>query len=400
MKLSGEMRIRRADGVVPLPLEAAGNHQFSERVLSVGNTGLTDKAARLYSKAEAVISVKGEKTNRVLRPSRKLVVVQRLKDQPVVFSPTGPLSHEELGLTSEHFDTLTLAGLLPGKAVAPGDTWKIGNAVAQAVCNFEGLTEQSLTGKLLKADANVATFDVTGTAGGIDQGAMVKLTIAATGQFDFKTKRLIALDWKQSDDREQGPVSPASHVQATTSLKRQLIEQPAALGDVALISVPTDDKLPPSLTQLDYHDAKERFELLYSRDWQIVSQTKEHLVFRLMERGDFIAQATLMPWTPAGKGKHLDAMEFKALVEQGAGWEPQKELQAGEVPVSDGLWAYRYSYLGKLDGVDVLQNYFIVAAPGGEQMIVTFTMTPKQADKLGSRDLALIGGIGLPVKKP
>ncbi len=399
MKLSGEMRIRRGDKYVPMPMEASGTHHFAERVLSVGADGLTDRAARVYAKAEATIAVNGDRSARTLRPERKLVVVQRGKDQPLVFSPTGPLRYEELGLTSEHFDTLTLAGLLPGKAVAIGDTWKIGNAVAQAVCNFEGLTEQSLSGKLLKADANVATFEITGLAGGIDQGALVKLTVQATGQFDLKAKRLVSLDWKQSDEREQGPVSPASHVQATTTLKRQAIDQPSNLSDVALVSVPSDDKVLAALTQLDYHDSKDRFDLLYSREWQIVSQTKEHVVLRLMERGDFIAQATLTPWPAAAKGKHLDPTDFKATMEQTPGWEPQKELQTGEVPIGDGLWAYRLSFLGKLDGVDVMQNYFIVAAPSGDQMVVTFTMTPKQADKLGSRDLALIGGLGLPALK-
>jgi hypothetical protein len=37
-----------------------------------------------------------------------------------------------------------------------------------------------------------------------------------------------------------------------------------------------------------------------------------------------------------------------------------------------------------------------VAAPGGEQVIVAVTLTPKEAEKLGARDLALVGGIDLP----
>jgi hypothetical protein len=84
---------------------------------------------------------------------------------------------------------------------------------------------------------------------------------------------------------------------------------------------------------------------------------------------------------------------------QTPGWEPEKELQASEVPVAEGLWAYRLSVMGKLDGVAVLQNFFLVAAPGGEQVVVTITMTPKQADKLGARDLTLVGGLGVPAAK-
>jgi hypothetical protein len=401
MKLDGDLRVRKPDGPASIKINATGAHQFAERVLAVGATGLVEKMARVYDKATATITVDRDRNERTLRPERKLIVVQRVKEQPLVYSPTGALRREELDVTSEHFDTLTLTGLLPGKNVAVGDTWKVANSVVQALCGFEGLSEQKLEGKLIEIKGDDAVIRVNGTAGGIDQGAMVKLAIDATGHFDLKTKHLTAIEWKQSDDRDQGPVSPASQVQATTTLKRQSIAQPASLSDVALVSVPSDDKVPATLTQMDYRDPKNRFDLLYNREWQQVARTKDHLVLRLMDRGDFIAQATIAAWAAAAKGSHLTATEFREAMEQTPGWEPSKELQAGEVPISDGLWAFRLSALGKLDGVDVMQNFFLIADKDGEQVIVTITMTPKQAEKLGARDLALIGGLGVPAaKKP
>jgi len=47
----------------------------------------------------------------------------------------------------------------------------------------------------------------------------------------------------------------------------------------------------------------------------------------------------------------------------------------------------------------VLQNFYLIAGPGGEQVVVVFTMTPKQADKFGVRDLALVGAIEVPAAK-
>ena len=52
-----------------------------------------------------------------------------------------------------------------------------------------------------------------------------------------------------------------------------------------------------------------------------------------------------------------------------------------------------------MDDVEVLQNFYLVAAPGGEQLVVLVTLTPKQAEKLGARDQALVGGIELPADK-
>jgi hypothetical protein len=396
MKLSGEMRIVRGDSTIPLKMEAEGTHALHERILQVSSsTGLPDKCARVYEKAQVKVLVGSDRSEKMLRPERKLIVAQRLRDGLVVYSPAGPLTRLEVDLTSDHFDLQSLTGLLPAKAVKVGDTWKIANLIAQGVCSFEGLTDHTLTGKLEQVKDDVATFSVTGTANGIDQGALVKLTVDARGQFDLKAKRLVGLEWNLKDEHKFGPVSPETTVQTTTTLKRKRIDQPASLSDPALVSVPPEPL--PNMVQLEFRDSKGRFDLLYTREWQTVSHGDERLIMRLMDHGDFVAQVTITPWTRAEKGKHMTPGEFKQAMNSTPGWEPEKELQAGEVPSdTPGRWTYRLSELGTLDGVAVLQNFYLVAGPDGEQVVVAFTMTPKQADKLGPRDLSLVGSMDVP----
>ncbi len=394
MKLTGEIRVHKGDNVVKLKLAANASHDFQERVLAAGADGLAVKTARVYATAKATIRFNDDPTERALRPERRLVAAQRDKQQLLVYSTGGGFTQEELYLAHDHFDTLVLPGLLAGKEVAVGDTWKVPNAVAQEVCLFEGLTEQTLTGKLEEVKDGVAVFSIGGTSNGIDQGAMVKTTVNATGKFDLQSKRVVEMTWTQKDDRDQGPVSPASAVEATTTLVRQPVAQPESLSDVALVSVPSDAP-PAPLVQLECQDPKGRFSFLYGRDWQITSQTDAHVVLRLMDNGDFVAQATVTPWTPAEKGKHLTPDSFRDAMNNTPGWVPEKELQAGEAPSPDDRWIYRISEIGKMDDVEVLQNFYLVAAPGGEQLVVLVTLTPKQAEKLGARDLALVGGIEL-----
>jgi hypothetical protein len=326
-------------------------------------------------------------------------VVQRGKDQALTYCTAGPLTREELDLTAGQFDSSAVTGILPGKEVKVGETWKVPSSVVQALCNFEGLTEHTLTGKLESVTKETATFTLAGAATGIDLGAIAKVKIEAKGKFDLNSKRLIGLEWIQKDERDQGPVSPATVVKSTTLLRRKVIEQPAALSDVALVSVPPGETPPAPLTQLDYRDPQRRFAFVYPREWHVTAQTKNHLVMRFMDRGDFVAQVTVTPWKKAEKGKHLSAEEFKQAMNDTAGWEPDKELQAGEVPADNGRWTYRYSVLGQMDGVAAVQNFYLVATPGGEQMILVFTLTPKQADKLGARDLSLVGGLEVPAAK-
>src|SRR5207248_6953087 len=238
------------------------------------------------------------------------------------------------------FDTLALTALLPGKAVAVKDTWKLSTEIVQALCHFEGVTSQDLQCTLAEVKDAVAHVTVAGSVVGIDLGALVKVSVQANYQFDLDRKRLVTLEWKQKDERGQGPVSPASVVETTSTLKRTPIEQPEKLSDVALIAVPSDFEPPLPVVQLYYHDPKARFDLLYGREWFVVGQVDERVVLRLLDRGEFVAQATLTPWAKARPGEHLSPEVFQKAMTEMPGWQPEEVLQAGVVPSADAprLW--------------------------------------------------------------
>ena len=55
-------------------------------------------------------------------------------------------------------------------------------------------------------------------------------------------------------------------------------------------------------------------------------------------------------------------------------------------------WAYRVSARGVLDGTAVVQNFYVVANANGDQAILTFTLRPASAARIGTRDLELVNG--------
>jgi hypothetical protein len=393
MKLAGQLRIAKGGTTVPLPLQAEARHAYPERVLELGKDGTPAKVARLYETARADFQVNGGSAAHTLRPQRRLVVAQRHQDRGLAYCPTGPLTREEADLVGKHFDTLALPGLLPGKDLAAGETWKVSTPVVQALCGFDGVTGHTLQGKLETVTDREATFSVAGTATGIELGALVKVEVRAAGRFDRASQRITRLEWTQKDEREQGPASPASTVEATTRVERRAVALPEGLSDVALISVPGGLEVPEGLAHLSYRDPQGKYALRYERGWHVTARSEEHLVMRLMDRGTFVAQVTVTPWTDAAPGKHLSPADFREAMDQTFGWRPEKELQAGEVPAGDGRWTYRLSYLGHLDGVEVMQHFYLLAAPSGRQVVVAFTLTPKQAEKLAGRDLVLVAGL-------
>lgn len=398
LKLSGDMTVAQEGQPVKLKLATTAEHRFAERVVAVQKDGpLVSKAVRHYEDARASHTVDGTASHRTLRADRRLIVAQRPQDTLVCYSPQGTLTREEVETVGEHFDTLALAGVLPGKAVAVGDTWKIGNAAVQALCSFEGLVETDLTGKLAEVKGGEAVIRVTGTARGIDLGAQVKLTITATAKFDVSAKRLVALEWQQTDARDQGPASPAVTAQSTYTLSRRPIDEPRELADVALAGVPQGFDVPAALTVMPIRDPKGRFDLNAGRDWQVVSHTESRLVLRLLDRGDFVAQATVTPWQKAEAGAHADEKEFREQMLSSPGWQVEDVLQEGELPSQPaGRYVYRLTARGDMDGTKVVQCFYLVAGPKGDQVVVAFTLKLTQVAKLGARDMILVDGLELP----
>ena len=368
-------------------------HDFFERILDSKN-GIAVKTARYYQKAETIFSDGKDSERRALRPELALLVAHRVKDQTVVHHHKHNLTQRELELT-EHFDTLHLAGLLPAKDVALGGTWEIPVPIVHAVCDFDGLIKHDLTGKLEEVKGDIAHISVIGKAQGIDMGTEVHVLVKAKVEFDLKKKRLTSVTWEQSDQREQGPVSPALAVDLTIKLTRTAIEQPKELNNFALVPFP--EGVPPEqLTVLSFRDEKGRFGFQHSRDWHLVGIQDEQVVFRLLDRGDFVAQMTVTPWKKVAPEKMLDIEGFANLMNEAPAWQVEKVLEkTGKVEAAVKGTVMRVSAEGKLDDQKVVQFFYLIGSEQGEQMIVTFTMKQEQVQKLAERDLAIIRTVRL-----
>ena len=398
MELDGKITVRQGDKDAVFPHKATAKHVFLERYLDV-NGVIVDKAARFYATAESSISFNNSPaTKRSLRAERSFMVGQRTKDKVLSFSPTGALTREEVELT-EHFDTMAVAGLLPGKAVEVGKTWTLPNRVVFALCDLEGLLQQDLEAKLESVQDRIAHVKIFGKAQGIDQGAQVTMLINANFDFDTKQQRIVFVEWKQADDRQQGPISPALSADVTIKLTRTPIEEPEQLNKFALVPIPTTEMPPGSLTNILHHDAKQPFKLSYTRDWHVVSDHPQ-LVMRLIDRGDFIAQVTITPWKKIDPKSVMTLDAFADLMAKTPGWQEDKEVERKQIKDSakGHHTVYRVASSGLLssgssEGVRTVQSFYLIVSDQGEQMIVTFSTTPPQVPRLGNRDLELVRDI-------
>ncbi len=397
-QVTGALKVTRDGKPLPVKIAARNEHVFLERVL-IADRAVVKKSARHYLTAASRAMVDSGPVERSLPAERRLIVAQRSGESLFCYSPAGPLTRSDLEVVSEHFESLHLTGLLPGKEVAVGDSWKLENVAAQSLCLFDGLISHEVSGKLKEHVGGFAVIGIEGTAKGIENGALATLTVTATVRFDLAKKRIVGIEWKQKDVRDQGPATPAAELETTTTLKREALEQvPPELADAVVAVVPASDDPPATMKSLAQRDAKGRYQLLHARDWHVVGQTDYHLIMRLLERGDFVAQATITHWANAGAGKHMTPEEFEKLTAGGANWKIEQVTDRTPVPTDPDRWVFRISARGELDGSPVVQHFYVIANASGDQAIVTFTMRPAGASRIGTRDLELVNAIDFPRK--
>src|ERR1043165_7435734 len=229
MELTGKISAKQDGKDVAFPHKASARHAFLERCLEADGA-IAAKVARHYTTAESAIAFdNNEPSKRSLRAERRFLVTQRVKEQIVTFSPRGALTREEMELT-EHLDTMSIGGLLPGKSMEIGKNWSIPNNVVMALCELEGIVKHSLEGRLDSVKGDVAHIAVTGDANGINLGAQVEMSVSGQLEFDTKQQRIVSLTWKESDKRMQGPITPALTGEVTIKLTRTPIEEPAELN--------------------------------------------------------------------------------------------------------------------------------------------------------------------------
>lgn len=393
MKLTGTVRVQQTGKSVSFPRSAEATHHFLERILDIKD-GQAERTARFYNRADVVLADGAEKFPMSLKGNHALLVAHRLKEQLVIYHPLEALTREEMEVTS-HFDTLALPGLLPRRQVKIGETWAVPRDVVQSIADLDAVEKAEVKGTFEKIDGDFAHLTFAGLVQGIDMAAPVTILVKdARAIYNLKLKRLTQVDWRVSDERQQGPVSPALSADVVYSLKRVPTQTPTQLGDIALVRVPAGPP-PAALTILTYRNLRKNFSFQFGRDWHVVSQTSDgKLVLRLIDsRGEFLAQATVVPWQKVDAAQRMSLADFAKTMRESSGWEqkegpPLDETENLKSP--HGYSIFRVTAEGKQQGLAVLRSFYLVATPDGDRLLFDFTMLPVLASKLDGRDLTLV----------
>ncbi len=383
---------KKVESAQPLSLQVETRLDFAERVTQVDDVGRPLRTARRVYQAASAINGEIRPSSASLRPEVAILSATRREGAAIVFSPGGPLTRSELELVQGPGDPLTLAGLLPARAVASGARWTVEDATARGLSGYDVLTSNGLEAELEEETPARFKFKVAGTVKGSALGGEGSITFRGSFTFDRAAARIDQMTLDRDENRSQGPIEAGLEVKSTLTVTRRTVEVPAELADAALKGLPLVPEPARLLLLLDPPGGK--YTLLHDRDWHVFWDNTRQTVLRRLEKGLVVAQCNLSLGPNAGKGCHQDLKQFREEVRAALGARFREFLGEGGVE-GDPAEGFRHKVgvRGREGDLDVIWYYYLAASPEGEQLVAAFTLSASKMETFGAQDEQLLASL-------
>ena len=257
----------------PLPVRGTSAIEYDERVFDLDAKGVVTKTARICRRVDFQRTIGDNKQEATIRPAVRRLILLRLKNQEVPFSPDGPLTWGEIDQVRTDVFTPALAGLLPDKPVQVGDQWTAAKSAIQELTDMERLDEGEVRCKFEQIVAlekrRHAQIAFSGTVRGLSEDGPAKQQLDGFLYFDLESNHISYVSLKgvhamlDKDGKEVG------RIEGRFVLTRQANTRCQELSDEGLKGVTTEPNAENTLLLYDNGDLGVKF--LYPRRWRVMA---------------------------------------------------------------------------------------------------------------------------------
>lgn len=389
MEVRGELKVN-PDGkqVTKMPLKVRGEAVYAERNLSVDAAAGTQRDARLYESASAKVQVGDTNRETTLRPDHHLVIVDVSSEASRLFSPTGPLSRDELELLDIQGNSALLDQLTPGQEIAIGEGWDHSDQLMGELLGLDVVHTNSTRSTLRKVAKNLAVIDLEGEVSGAVGGVSSDVELKAVYNFSLQDQRVTWFAATLQEDRAVGHAEPGFTVTARIRLAKTHSEPQAAISDQALAGLELGPQ--PGATLLEFVSAEGGFRFLHDRQWWLMVDRHDVSIMRRIERGDLIAQCNISALSDLKPGQHPALEAFQADVKRALGKKFGEFLEASQSVDPSGVRQLRAVVAGTVSELPIQWNYYHFSDLSGRQLALVFTMDAKLVERFAASDAAII----------
>ena len=254
----------------PVAITGTSTIEYDERVLPP-TAAAPQKTIRIYRRVELQRKVGDEPQESNLRQAVRRLVVARLQNGKLPFSPDGPLTWNEIDLIRTDIFIPALLGLLPERPVRIGDRWNASPTATGELTDLDRVEEGALECRLEEvvnlAGRRHAKVALAGTVRGVNEDGPTRQQLDGFYYFDLETQYLSYLSFKGTHFLLDAAGKESGRVEGRFVLARQANQRSPDLNDQALRGVVVDPNADNTLLLYDNPDLGVR--LLYPRRWRV-----------------------------------------------------------------------------------------------------------------------------------
>ena len=448
LDVSGELLAPTGNDSPPVrePVEMSARFDFAETPpgKSAAKPDPAVGVCRAYRDATASMRVGDATTTATLAADARRILVARQGMMPMPYLADGFLSGEESDLLETPFDALLLDELLPKQPVSIGQAWAIAPDATAGLLAIDTVESGALEARLQEVSDGRAKVVFAGIIDGAADGVPTHVTVEgsfavtatgapATGS-DTSTDTGVDTSTDTSTDTDPAAGSPPSpyELQGSVSQLSAVIRERRQASHVApgfeveaRLSVAcspldaaadtTDSEVTgPDATESPssrrrgagmpgrvwYRESQGRFDLVHDTRWRRVEDGANGLVMRLLDRGALVGQCSITSLPQAGAASLPTGQAVQRDIERSLSGQVVRSDAVEESDRADGLRVVRVASSGTAGRLPFRWIHYVLAAPDGSRVSVTFMYEDSMAQRFGDVDRLLVEGLRLPATGP
>jgi hypothetical protein len=398
LDVGGDLKLLEEGKPKTLKMSVSAQILYDEKDQSVRAEGQKHpRSVRYYRQARAAIKIDEGSVEPKLREARRLIVSDEVDGRVMLFSPTGPLTREELDLVDLPANSLLLDQLLPPTAVKVGDRWRHDAGLLAALLGLDVVSQTDVESELKEVTGDRARLEMAGKLLGAIGGVATEIEVKAKYRFDFNQHRVTGLGLLVKEKRAIGLVNAGLDVVA----KLQLALAPVSggdgeLSDAALAQLPLEPR--PEFLALECSSPTKKFRIYHNRNWHLMTDAGELLALRYLDRGELVAQCNVSSLADVEPGKEPSLATFQHDLERSLGGSFERFLEASEATNSLGHHIYRVVAEGRVSDLPIQWHYYLIADRQGHLAVFAFTVESDLVERLGGADEQLAASIEFAAK--
>jgi hypothetical protein len=390
LEVGGDLSLMTGGKLRKLPMSVVATFGYEERMLEVA-AGL--RSVRHYDQAEAVLKIEQRVLTPTLDDAHRRIVAQWSPDpaadqRTTMFSIAGPLTREQLELVDIVGNSLVVERLLPDEPVAVGESWDASARVMAALLRLDAVAVcdvQSVLGEVTDSRARIA---MAGRVEGSTDGIATKIELKCSYDFSISHRRITRLRLAIKEKRAIGHVGPGVDVVATLDLVIEPLAAAKRLADVA-----ADAR--PGLVDLTHVGGREDFRITHDRRWHVTADEPQLTVFRMLDRGEFVAQCNISELPRKAAERHLSLPEYQNDIRRALGDRFGEFVEASQWEDAAGNRVFRVIARGEVAQLPLEWRYYLIASETGRRLALSFTVEGPLAARLGDADRRLVDSVEL-----